>query len=183
MPVSYKQLLCILDPYKWRTKRRPVIPVLPSSELWTPNLWPLVCSYFSPDGCQHPLCGYPEYKTHECTYMEFRKMVMKTLYVRQQERPGCIEQSFGLCGRGVRAGWYGRMALKHVNYHMWNQSPVQVCCMIQDAWGWCTGMTQRYGIGRVVVGGFRMGNTCTPIVDSSQCMAKPIQCCKVKLIN
>ena len=29
-------------------------------------------------------------------------------------------------------------------------------------------------------GGFRMGNTCTPMEDSSQCMAKPIQYCKVK---
>ena len=28
--------------------------------------------------------------------------------------------------------------------------------------------------------GFRMGNTCTPMADSSQCMAKPIQYCKVK---
>ena len=27
---------------------------------------------------------------------------------------------------------------------------------------------------------FRMGNTCTPMVDSSQYMAKPIQYCKVK---
>ncbi|KAB0372903.1 hypothetical protein FD755_015656 [Muntiacus reevesi] len=35
--------------------------------------------------------------------MEFRKMVMITLYVRQQERHRCIEQSFGLCGRG--RGW------------------------------------------------------------------------------
>ena len=33
---------------------------------------------------------------------------------------------------------------------------------------------------REVGGGFRMGNTCTPMEDSSQCMAKPIQCCKVK---
>ena len=32
-------------------------------------------------------------------------------------------------------------------------------------------------------GGFRMGNTCTLMVDSSQCMTKPIQYCKVKLIN
>ena len=29
-------------------------------------------------------------------------------------------------------------------------------------------------------GGFRMGNICTPMADSSQCMAKPIQYCKVK---
>ena len=27
--------------------------------------------------------------------------------------------------------------------------------------------------------GFRMGNTCTPMADSCQCMAKPIQYCKV----
>ena len=34
--------------------------------------------------------------------MEFRKMVMITLYGRQQKRHRCIEQSFGLCGRGRR---------------------------------------------------------------------------------
>ena len=28
--------------------------------------------------------------------------------------------------------------------------------------------------------GFRMGNTCTPMADSCQYMAKPIQYCKVK---
>ena len=56
--------------------------------------------------------------------------------------------------------------------------------------GWCTGMTQREGMGREMGEGFRMGNTCTPVVDSCQCMAKPIQYCKVislqkinKLIN
>jgi len=27
--------------------------------------------------------------------------------------------------------------------------------------------------------GFRMGSTCTPVVDSCGCMAKPIQYCKV----
>ena len=41
-------------------------------------------------------------------------------------------------------------------------------------------MTQRDGMGREVGEGFRMGNTCTPMEDSSQCMAKPIQYCKVK---
>ena len=35
--------------------------------------------------------------------MEFRKMVTITLYRRQQKRRWCIEQSFGLCGRG--RGW------------------------------------------------------------------------------
>ena len=36
-------------------------------------------------------------------YMEFRKMVMITLYAREQKRHRCIEQYFGLCGRG--RGW------------------------------------------------------------------------------
>ena len=32
--------------------------------------------------------------------MEFRKMVMVTLYARQQKRHRCIEQSFELVGEG-----------------------------------------------------------------------------------
>ena len=39
-------------------------------------------------------------------------------------------------------------------------------CTILDAWGWCTGMTQRDGVGREEGGGFRMGNTCIPVADS-----------------
>ena len=35
--------------------------------------------------------------------MEFRKKVTITLYMRQQKRHWCIEQSFELCGRG--RGW------------------------------------------------------------------------------
>jgi len=33
--------------------------------------------------------------------------------------------------------------------------------------------------GREEGGGFRMGNTCTPMADSCWCMGKPIQYCKV----
>ena len=36
--------------------------------------------------------------------MEFRKLVTITLYARQQKRHRCVEQFFGLCGRG--RGWY-----------------------------------------------------------------------------
>ena len=46
---------------------------------------------FSPHPLQHLLL---------VDYMEFRKMVMITLYARQQKRHRCIEQSFGLCERG-----------------------------------------------------------------------------------
>ena len=51
-------------------------------------------------------------------------------------------------------------------------------------------MTQRDGMGREVGGGFRIGNTWEGVsgwgthdMHSGQCMAKPMQCCKVKLIN
>ena len=44
--------------------------------------------------------------------------------------------------------------------------------MRQDAQGWCTGMTQRDGMGREVGVGFRMAGSC-------QCMVKPLQYCKV----
>ena len=44
--------------------------------------------------------------------------------------------------------------------------------MRQGAQGWCTGMTLRDGMGREVGRGFRMGDTCTPMADSCQCVAK-----------
>jgi len=36
----------------------------------------------------------------------------------------------------------------------------------------CTGTTLRDEMGREVGEGFRMGNICTPMADSCQCMAK-----------
>ena len=44
----------------------------------------------------------------------------------------------------------------------------------------CLGLVQWDGMGREEGGGFRMGNTCIPMADSFQYMAKPIQYCKVK---
>jgi len=44
--------------------------------------------------------------------------------------------------------------------------------MRQGAQGWCTGMTLKDGMGREVRGRFRIGNTCVPMVDSCECMAK-----------
>ena len=34
-------------------------------------------------------------------------------------------------------------------------------------------------MGTELGGGFRMGNTCTPMADSCQCMSKQLQYCKV----
>ena len=76
-------------------------------------------------------------------------------------------------------GWSERIGFKHVYYRKRIRSPVQVRCMRQGARGWCTGMTQRNGMGREVGGGFRMGKTCTPVMDSCQVWQKPLQHCKV----
>ena len=42
-----------------------------------------------------------------------------------------------------------------------------------SAQGWCTGKTQRDGVGREAGGGIGMGNTCKSMTDSCHCMAKP----------
>src|SRR5574341_448484 len=65
-----------------------------------------------------------------------------------------------------RVGRFGRVALKHVKYHVGNELPVQVRCTMLDAWGWCTGTAQRDVMGREEGGGFGMENTCIPVVDS-----------------
>ena len=70
-----------------------------------------------------------------------------------------------------KGGMIERLVLKHIYYHMWNRSPVQVRCMRKGARGWCTGMTLRDGMEREVGGRVRMGNTCTPMADSYECMA------------
>ena len=43
-----------------------------------------------------------------------------------------------------------------------------------SAQGWCTGKTQRDGMGREAGGEIGMGNTCKSMADSCQCMAKTI---------
>ena len=74
---------------------------------------------------------------------------------------------------------YAPQTFVKIKYHVWNELPVQVRCTILDAWGWCTGMTQRDRMGWEEGGGFRMGNTCIPVADSFWYLAKLIQLCKV----
>ena len=106
-------------------------------------------------------------------------MVTITLYVRQQKRHRCIEQSFGLCG-----GREGGMILENVTETCIISYKKRIASLgsMQDTG--CLGLVHWddpegwYGEG----GGreFRIGNTCTPVADSCQCMAKPIQYYKVK---
>ena len=79
----------------------------------------------------------------------------------------------------ARVEWYGRMALKHVNYNMWSESPVQVQCMIQGTQGWCTGMTQRDGMGREVGAGSGWGTHVNPSLIHVIVWQKPLQYSKV----
>ena len=97
--------------------------------------------------------------------MEFRKMVTITLYARHQkiQRFICLLDSLGK-GKGGMI-WENGIETCIIAYKE-NESPVYVRCRIQDAWGWSTGMTQRDGMGKEVGGGFRIGNTCTPMADS-----------------
>ena len=71
------------------------------------------------------------------------------------------------------------MALKRVNYHMWNESAVQVQCMIQGDRGWCTGMTQREGEGGRWEGD-QDGEHMYTHGGSMSMYGKPIQYCKLK---
>ena len=47
-------------------------------------------------------------------------------------------------------------------FTLYNESPVQVRCRIQDSWGWCTRMTQRDGTGRELGGGSGSGTRVHP---------------------
>ena len=90
-------------------------------------------------------------------------MVTRTLYARQQKRHRCIEQSFGLCGRGRGWDvWENGIETCIISYMKQIASPGSM----QDTG--CLGLLhwddpeRWYGVG----GGFRMGNTCIPVADS-----------------
>ena len=98
-------------------------------------------------------------------------MVMITLYERQQKRHRCIKQSFGFCGS--RREWddlsdsIETCILLYVKQIASPGSMHETGCSGLVHW-----MTRRDGMGWEVGGGFRMGNTCTPMADSCQCMTK-----------
>ena len=90
-------------------------------------------------------------------------MVTITLYARQQKRHRCIKQSFdSVGGRGMI--WENGIETCKISYMKQIVSPVLMhdtgCSGLvhwDDPEGW-------YGEGDG--GGFRMGNTCTPMADS-----------------
>ena len=104
--------------------------------------------------------------------MEFRKMLMITLYSEQKKRHRFIEQSLldsvGECEGGI-----------------FQENSIETCILSRvkeitsPGWmhetstrTWCTGKTYRERVEREVGGGIAMGNTCKPLAVSFQCMTK-----------
>ena len=86
---------------------------------------------------------------------------------------------FWILWEKVRVGWSERIALKHVYYHTWNRSPVQVWCMRQmlraGALGWSRGM----GWGGRWEKGSGWGTHVNPWLIHIKVWQKPLQYCKV----
>ena len=74
---------------------------------------------------------------------------------------------WGLTGLiSLQSKWFsGAFSNTTVQKHQFMRQGAQSCC---------TGMTLRGGMGREVGRGFRIGNICTSMADSCQCMAKTI---------
>ena len=105
-------------------------------------------------------------------------MVTIALYAKQKKRHRCREQTLGLCGRS-EGGMFRENSIETSILSRVKQTTSPGWMHETSAQGWCTGKTQRVGMGREVGGGIGMGNTSKSTADSSQCMAKPLQYCKV----
>ena len=69
-------------------------------------------------------------------------------------------------------GWFERIALKHVYYHMWNRSPGQVWCIETGRLGLVHWDDPEEWDGEGGKRGIQDGNTCIPMANSCHCMAK-----------
>ena len=90
--------------------------------------------YQTSDGTDRMLKIFILHQDPCIVYMEFRKMVTITLYTRQQKRHLCIEQYFGLCGRG--RGWDD---LGEWHWNMYNIMYETSCQFRFDAQYWILG--------------------------------------------
>ena len=86
--------------------------------------------------------------------MEFRKMLMITLYAKQKKRHRSMEQTFGLCGRG--RGWDVSRE-QHRNISRVKQITIPGWMHETSAQAWCTGKTQRDRVEGKVGGGIGRG--------------------------
>ena len=107
----------------------------------------------------------------------FRKMVMMTLYARQLKRHRYKEDFWTLWDK-ARVGWFERIALKYVYYHMWNGSPVQVWHMNRAFKASALGLPWGMGWGGRWEGGSGWGTHVHPWLIHVSVWQKPLQYCK-----
>ena len=111
--------------------------------------------------------------------MEFRKMVMITLYAKEKKRHRCTDQTFGLCGR--RRGWdvSKEQHWNNVYYLGWNRSPAQVGCMRQVLGPGALGRPRGIGWRGWWEGGLGWGIHVNSWLIHVNVWQKPLQYCKV----
>ena len=107
--------------------------------------------------------------------MEFRKMLMITLYPEQEKKKKKNTDLQNSLLDSVGEGEGG----------MFQENSIETCILSRvkqvtspgwmhetSAQTWCTGKTQRERAEREVGGGIGMGNTCKPMAVSFKCMTK-----------
>ena len=103
-------------------------------------------------------------------YMEFRKMVMITLYAKQKDTD-VQNRLLDSVGEG-EGGMFWENSIKTCILSRVKQITSPGWMHETSAWTWCTGKTQRDWVEREVGGRIGMGNTCKSKADSCQCMTK-----------
>ena len=110
--------------------------------------------------------------------MEFRKMVMITLYARQKKRHRCIEKTFGLYGR--RREWDD---LREQHRNMYTIKDERDHQPRLDAWDKCSGLVHwddpEDGMGERWEGGSGWETHVNPWLIHVYVWQKPLQYCKV----
>ena len=104
--------------------------------------------------------------------MEFRKMVMITLYAKQKRDTDVQNRLLDSVGEG-KGGMFRENSIETCILSIVKQITSPGWMHETSAWAWCTGKTQRNRVEREVGGGIRMGNTCKSMADSCQCMTEP----------
>ena len=110
--------------------------------------------------------------------MEFRKMVMITLYAKQKKRHRCTEEFWTLWEKAT-VGCFERTASKHVYYLGRDRSPAQVGCMRQVLRPGALGRPRGIGWRGRWEGGSGWGTHVNPWLIHVNVWQKPLKCCEV----
>ena len=110
--------------------------------------------------------------------MEFRKMVMITLYAKQKKRH-MYRTDFWTLWEKARVGCFKRTASKHVYYLGWNRSPAQVGCMRKVLGPDALGRPRGSGWRGRWEGGSGWGIHVNPWLIHFNLWQNPLQYCKV----